>query len=345
MSFALGELAERLGIVLRGDPERRVERAATLAQADECSVSFLTNPKYRRQLAETRAAAVVLRADQAARCPTAALLAPDPQLTFAQLLRLLYPQPAVVPGRHPSAVIANSARIDPTAWIGPAVVIEEDCEVGARVLVGPGCVIGRGCAIGEDSRLVARVTLCQGTLVGRRALIQPGAVIGGEGFGFAREGERWVRTPQVGRVRLGDDVEVGANTTIDRGALDETRIGDGVKLDNLIQIGHNVVIGDHTAMAACSGISGSTRIGRHCTLGGAVGAAGHLEIADGVHFTGMTMVTRSVRDPGVYSSGIPAMPNGAWRKMVARIRQLDEMARRLKALEARVAGMPAIEEG
>ncbi len=351
MSFPLGELAERLGVALRGDPDRRVERAASLAQADERAVSFLANPKYRRQLAETRAGAVVLCAEEAPRCPTAALLAQDPQLTFARLLGLLYPEAPVLAGRHPSAVIADSARIDPSAWIGPAVVIEGDCEIGARVFVGPGCVIGTGCSIAEDSRLVARVTLCQGTLVGRRALIQPGAVIGGDGFGFAREADRWVRIPQIGRVRLGDDVEVGANTTIDRGALDETHIGDGVKLDNLIQIGHNVVIGEHTAMAACSGISGSTRIGRHCTIGGAVGAAGHLEIADGVHFTGMAMVTRSVQEPGVYSSGIPAMPNGEWRKVVARIRQLEEMARRLNALEGAVAGlcggsgMPAVGEG
>ena len=334
MSFSLGELASRLGVTLQGDAERRVTRVATLAQADEGCISFLANPKYRKRLANTRAGAVILAPAHLADCPTAALVAADPHLTFARLMRLMYPAPAVTPGRHPSAIIADSARIDPTAWIGPATVIEEEAEIGPRVYVGPGCIIGRGCSIGEDSRLVARVTLCGETLIGRRALIRPGAVLGADGFGFARDGDHWFRIPQIGRVRLGDDVEVGANTTIDRGALEETWIGDGAKLDNLIQIGHNVWIGENTAMAACSGISGSTRIGRNCTIGGAVGMAGHLEIADEVHFTGMAMVTRSVSEPGIYSSGIPAMPNGDWRKVVARIRQLDEMARRIKQLEA-----------
>jgi UDP-3-O-[3-hydroxymyristoyl] glucosamine N-acyltransferase len=333
LQLRLGELATRLGVAFHGDPERTLERVATLTQADERSVSFLANPKYRRHLQETRAGAVVLSPSHLEGCPTAALLTADPQLTFARVVRLLYPEPEVPAGRHPSAVVAESARVHPSAWIGPTVVIEDEAEIGARVFVGPGCVIGKGCVIGEDSRLVARVTLCWGTLVGRRALIQPGAVIGGDGFGFARDGERWLRIPQIGRVRLGDDVEVGANTTIDRGALEETWIADGVKLDNLIQIGHNVTVGENTAMAACSGISGSTRIGRNCTIGGAVGTAGHLEIADNVHFTGMAMVTRSVTEPGVYSSGIPAMPNGEWRKTVVRIRRLDEMERRIKALE------------
>lgn len=333
MKFRLGDLAERLGLVLHGNPDHLVEKVATLTQADERSVSFLSNPRYRRQLIETRAGAVVIAKGDMADCPAAMLLAENPLLALARLLRLMYPDPGLVPGCHPSAVIADSASIHPSAWIGAGVVVEEEVEIGARVFVGPGSVIGRRCVIGEDSRLVARVTLCWGTLVGRRALIHPGAVIGGDGFGFAREGECWVRIPQIGRVCLGDDVEVGANTTIDRGTLDETRIGDGVKLDNLIQIGHNVTIGEHTAMAAGSGISGSTRIGRGCTFGGAVGTAGHLEIADGVHFTGMAMVTRSIQEPGIYSSGIPAMPNTKWRKAVARIRQLEDMARRIKALE------------
>lgn len=334
MSFRLGDLAERLGVALRGDPDHQVERVATLAQADERSISFLSNPRYRRQLTETRAGAVVLATAHLADCPTAVLLSENPQLTLARLLRLMYPEPDPVPGRHPSAVIADSASIHPSAMICAGVVIEDKVEIGERVVVGPGSVIGKGCVIGPDSHLVARVTLCWGTLVGRRVLIQPGAVIGGDGFGFAREGDRWVRIPQMGRVRLGDDVEVGANTTIDRGTLDETLIGDGVKLDNLIQIGHNVTIGAHSAMAACSGVSGSTRIGCGCTFGGAVGIAGHLEIADEVHLTGMTMVTRSIGEPGIYSSGFPLMPNAEWRKAVARIRELDAMARRIKALEA-----------
>jgi len=246
---------------------------------------------------------------------------------------LLHPEPAVVGGRHPSAVVADSARVDPSAWIGATAVVEEDAEIGPRVFVGPGSIVGAGCRIGADSRLVARVTLCTRTRVGKRVLLQPGAVIGREGFGFAKDGECWVRIPQLGGVRLGDDVEIGANTTVDRGALEDTLIADGVKLDNLIQIGHNCSIGEHTAMAACSGISGSTEIGRNCTLGGAVGMAGHLRIGDNVHFTGMAMVTRSFTEPGVYSSGIPAMPSVEWRRNVARFRHLDELARRLKGLE------------
>jgi UDP-3-O-[3-hydroxymyristoyl] glucosamine N-acyltransferase len=234
-------------------------------------------------------------------------------------------------------VVAASARIDPSAWIGPTAVVEDEAQIGPRVYVGPGCIIGANCRIGEDSRLTARVTLCEGSLVGKRALIQPGAVIGREGFGFAKDGEHWVRIPQLGRVRVGDDVEIGANTTIDRGALEDTVIAAGVKLDNLIQIGHNCQIGENTAMAACSGVSGSTRIGRNCTIAGAVGMAGHLDIGDDVHFTGMAMVTRSFADPGVYSSGIPAMPNTEWRRNAARFRHLDELVKRVKRLEDALA--------
>jgi UDP-3-O-[3-hydroxymyristoyl] glucosamine N-acyltransferase len=212
-------------------------------------------------------------------------------------------------------------------------VIEEGAEIGARVFVGPGSIVGAGCRLGEDSRLVARVTLCEGTRLGKRVLIQPGAVIGREGFGFAKDGERWLRIPQLGGVQLGDDVEIGANTTVDRGALEDTRIAAGAKLDNLIQIGHNCSIGENTAMAACSGISGSTTIGRNCTIAGAVGMAGHLTIGDNVHFTGMAMVTRSFTEPGLYSSGIPAMPSAEWRRNAVRFRHLDELSRRLKRLE------------
>jgi UDP-3-O-[3-hydroxymyristoyl] glucosamine N-acyltransferase len=200
-------------------------------------------------------------------------------------------------------------------------------------------MIGEGVEIGEDSRLVARVTLCAGTRVGQRALLHPGCVIGREGFGFARDGDRWVRIPQIGRAILGDDVEIGANTTVDRGAIGDTVIHDGVKLDNQIQIGHNVEIGENTAMAANVGISGSTRIGKNCTIAGAVGMAGHLEIGDQVHFTGMAMVTRSFTIPGVYSSGIPAMPSAEWRRGVARFRHLDDLARRVKQLETRLESM------
>jgi UDP-3-O-[3-hydroxymyristoyl] glucosamine N-acyltransferase len=266
-------------------------------------------------------------------CPVAALISSNPYLAYARVAVLLSPREATVGGCHPSAVVAESAQVDSSAWIGPGVVVEEEVEVAPRVFIGPGCVIGRGSRIGEDSRLVARVTLCRDTLVGKRTLIHPGAVLGSDGFGLAKDGEVWVKVPQLGRVRIGDDVEVGANTTIDRGALEDTVIHDGVKLDNQIQIAHNVEIGQHTAIAACAGISGSTRVGRNCTLGGGVGLAGHLEFADNVHFTGQSLVTRSFLTPGVYSGNLPATSNREWKRNIARFRHLDEMWRRLKDLE------------
>jgi UDP-3-O-[3-hydroxymyristoyl] glucosamine N-acyltransferase len=333
LSLSLEELSRGIGAELRGSGDIRVSRVDTLARGDGTSIGFFTDHRYRDDLARTRAAAVVLAERDLGLCPAAALVTPDPQLAFARAARALHPPPAVVGGRHPSAVVAESARIDPSAWIGPTAVVEADAEIGRRVFVGPGCIVGAGCRLGDDTRLVARVTLCEGTQVGQRVLIHPGAVIGREGFGFAKDGERWLRIPQLGRVRLGDDVEIGANTTVDRGALDDTVIEDGAKLDNLIQIGHNCRIGENTAMAACSGISGSTQIGRNCTIAGAVGMAGHLLIGENVHFTGMAMVTRSFPDAGVYSSGIPAMPNMEWRRNAARFRHLDELARRLKRVE------------
>lgn len=339
MAMVLRELAERLGVELRGDGRIPIAGIASLEHATPEHLSYLADPRHRKYLARSRAGAVVAAPQDAEHCPAAVLVSEQPHLTFTQAARLLHPPAPVIPGCHPSAVIDPGARIDSTASIGPLVVIETGAEIGPRVFVGPGCVIGAGVRVGADSRLVARVTLCSGTLIGARALIQPGAVIGREGFGFARDGERWLRIPQIGRAVLGDDVEVGANTTIDRGAMTDTRIGDGVKLDNQIQIGHNVEIGDHTAIAANTGISGSTRIGRHCTIAGAVGMAGHLRIGDGVHFTGMAMVTRSFEQPGSYSGGLPAMPSAEWRRGVARFRQLDALARKLKAIEQQLDTM------
>jgi len=347
MEMTLRDLAERLGVELHGDQDLRVSRVAELGHADPSSLAFLADAKYRPALKGTKAGAVVLRVADLADCPVAALVSPEPHLTFTKAARLLHPTPPVVGGRHPSAVIAEGAKIDPSAWVGALSVIEERVEIGPRVFIGPGSIVGAGCKVGDDSRLVARVTLCEGTLVGKRALLHPGCVIGREGFGFAREGRGWLRVPQLGRVILGDDVEIGVNSAVDRGSLGDTVIGDGVKIDNLVQIGHNVQIGANTAMAACSGISGSTRIGRSCTIAGAVGMAGHLEIGDDVHFTGMAMVTRSFTQPGVYSSGIPAMPSAEWRRAVVRFRQLDDLARRLKRLEEQMApnDQPAGQDG
>jgi len=339
LEISLSELAGRLGVPLRGNGAARVSRIAPLTSADEMSLSFLGDARLRRALESTRAGCVVLTESDADVATVPVLLSENPYLTFARAAWILYPPRPVAGGVHGSAVVAASARIDPSAWIGPTCVVEADAVVGPRVFVGPGCIIGEGVEIGEDTRLVARVTLCPGTRIGKRGLLHPGSVIGREGFGFARDEDRWIRMPQVGRAILGDDVEIGANTTVDRGAIADTIISDGVKLDNHIQIGHNVQIGENTAMAANTGISGSTRIGRNCTISGAVGMAGHLEIGDGVHFTGMAMVTRSVLEPGSYSSGIPAMPSADWRRNVARFKHLDELARRIRELEARIDTM------
>jgi UDP-3-O-[3-hydroxymyristoyl] glucosamine N-acyltransferase len=339
VSLTLRELADRLGVDLRGNGEISVHKVDTLRRADSGSLCFFMDRKYRTELRTTKAAAVIVAERDVDLCPGAALVSHNPYLTYALAVRLLYARPQVAGGRHPSAVVADSACVDPTAWIGPTAVVGEGAEIRPHVFVGPGSIVGTGCRIGEGSRLVARVTLCEGTRIGKRVVIQPGAVIGREGFGFAKDGDRWVRIPQVGGVLLGDDVEIGANSTVDRGAIEDTVIADGAKLDNLIQIGHNCSVGENTAMAACSGVSGSTKIGRNCTIGGAVGMAGHLTIGDNVHFTGMAMVTRSVREPGLYSSGIPAMPNVEWRRNAVRFRHLDELARRLKSLEEELENM------
>lgn len=335
----LDRLAAELGEPFLGDPGTVVSRVGHLTSSGPDCLTFLGDPKYRDRLPETRAGIVILGAGDASRSPVPVLISANPYLSFARAARLLYPRPPVVGGIHPAAVVDPSAQVDPSAWIGPTSVVEAGAWIGPRVFVGPGCIVGEAVRIDADSRLVARVTLCARTQVGKRALLHPGAVIGRSGFGFAKDGERWVRIPQVGRAVLGDDVEVGANTTVDRGAVDDTLIGNGVKLDNHIQIGHNVQIGDNTAMAANVGVSGSTRIGRNCTVAGAVGMAGHLRIGDDVHFTGMAMVTRSFPESGSYSSGIPAMPSAQWRRNVARFRHLDELSHRLKQLEERVAAL------
>ena len=224
--------------------------------------------------------------------------------------------------------------MDPTASIGALCVIEADAEIGPGVCLGPGCIVGRATRLGAGTRLVARVTVLHECSIGARCILHPGVIVGSDGFGNANDGGRWVKVPQLGRVAIGDDVEIGANTTVDRGSLRDTVIGSGVRLDNLIQVGHNVTIGEDTAAAAFVGISGSTAIGRRCTLGGAAGFAGHLSIGDDVHVTGMAMVTHSLHEPGVYSSGIPAIANREWRRNVARFQHLDELTRRVKAIEA-----------
>ncbi|HEY7963702.1 MAG TPA: UDP-3-O-(3-hydroxymyristoyl)glucosamine N-acyltransferase [Steroidobacteraceae bacterium] len=338
MSVSLGELAVRFGCELRGDPEARVERVATLANADARSLAFLANPRYRAQLADTRAGAVVLSPRGSADCSAALLLCENPYATYARIAALLYPAPPPVPGVHPTAVVASGARIDPSAEIGPYVVVGAGTSVGARAFVGPHSSLDQDVTVGADVRLVARVSLGRGVQVGARSVLQPGVVIGGDGFGFAPERGSWVKVPQVGSVRIGADVEIGANTTIDRGAIDDTVIEEGVKLDNLIMIAHNVCIGAHTVIAGCTGVSGSTTIGKRCMIGGAVGFAGHLTITDDVVITGYSAVSHSIASPGVYSSTLPAEEARSWRRLAARFKRSGVLEQRVRRLE-RAAGL------
>lgn len=334
--LTLGQLAEHLGATLRGDPGKVVTGLATLQEAGPEQLSFLANAQYRRYLDDCHAAAVLLTPADAEGYPGAALVVDNPYLAYARASHLFETRPQATPGIHPSAVVAEDAEVHPSASIGAQVVIDAGARIGADVVIGAQSFIGARSCIGAGGRLAQRVTLGHDVIIGERVVIQPGAVVGGEGFGFANAKGVWEKIAQVGGVRIGDDVEIGANTTIDRGALSDTLIGNGVKLDNQIMIAHNVQIGDHTAMAACCGISGSTRIGRHCMIAGGVGMVGHIEICDNAFITGMTMVTHSITEPGSYSSGTAVQPAADWRKSVARFRQLDKMARRLQQLEKRL---------
>jgi UDP-3-O-[3-hydroxymyristoyl] glucosamine N-acyltransferase len=322
MVVTLGELAVRFGCELRGDPQGEIDSVATLAEAHPRAIAFLAEGRHRAALGQTRAAAVVLDARFAAECPVATLISSNPRATYARIAAFLYPVTPAPAGIHPSALVASDAHVDPTAHVGPLAVIGARARIGAGAMIGPHCVLGADVVVAAQVRLVARVTLCEGVAVGARSILHPGCVLGSDGFGFAPERGTWLKVPQVGSVRIGEDVEIGANTTIDRGAIGDTVIADGVKLDNLIQIGHNVRLGAHTAVAGCTGISGSTVIGERCQIGGACAIGGHLLITDDVIITGFSMISHSIPKPGVYSSGIPFEEARTWRRMVARFKRL-----------------------
>ncbi|MDH5823401.1 UDP-3-O-(3-hydroxymyristoyl)glucosamine N-acyltransferase [Luteimonas sp. RD2P54] len=332
-ALTAAELAQRLGLELRGDPAIALHGVGSLAAAGPGELAFLSSARYRGELAATRAGAVLLRGEDAAGYPGTALVAGDPYAAYARAAALFHPRRVAAPGIHPSAVVHADAEVDPAAEVGPLTSIGARSRVAAGAIVGPGCVIGEDCAVGRDCELVARVTLVARVLLGARVRIHPGAVLGADGFGLAMDAGRWINVPQLGGVRVGDDCEIGANTTIDRGAIEDTVLEEDVRLDNLIQIAHNVHVGAHTAMAGCVGIAGSARIGRYCMLAGAAGVAGHLEICDHVVVTAMSMVSQSIREPGEYSSGISVMRSRDWRRSAARLRQLDGLARRVIALE------------
>lgn len=333
--LTLGELARVAQAELRGDGSLPISGVCTLQHGRPGCIAFLANSLYAKYLDSTHASAVVLAGEYAGQCRAPVLVAVDPYLAYARIARLFERRERPPQGIHPRALVDPAAEVDASASIGPGAVVEAQVSIGPGVVVGAGTVVGRGCRLGADSRLGANVTLEPGVLIGARVVVHSGAVLGSRGFGLARDGEAWVDVPQLGRVVVGDDVEIGANTTIDRGALEDTCIGDGVKLDNQIQVGHNVRIGDHTAVAGCTGIAGSTTIGRRCMIGGHVGINGHIAIGDDVAIMGMTMVTKSLLRPGVYASGLPVEPAGRWRRLVARVRRLPALEERVRRLAER----------
>jgi UDP-3-O-[3-hydroxymyristoyl] glucosamine N-acyltransferase len=332
----LAEMAAVAQASLRGDGAVQIIGIAPLNRAGPNHISFLTNSRYRRFLGTTSAGAVIVSPRDADRCAVPVLISKNPQLAYARVASLFVSCHDEPRGIHPSASVSTRAQIGQGVVVGPLCAVGDGAVLEAGVLLGPGCVVGRNAVLGRDTRLVANVTVCDGVRIGCRGLVHPGAVIGSDGFGLANDAGRWVKIPQLGSVRIGDDVEIGANTTIDRGALEDTIIEEGVKLDNQIQVAHNVRIGAHTAVAGCVGIAGSAKIGRYCNLGGGVGIAGHLEIADRVSITGMSLVTKSITEPGMYSSGLAVEPNRRWNKISARLRRIDELAKSLFAIEKKL---------
>jgi len=336
--YRLQELAALLGGEVRGDPQTEVHRVAALENAAPGAISYLVGERHLQQLLTTRAAAVIVGPAAADATALPRIVCANPAAYFARVSALLNPQVAAVPGCHPSAVIDPHAQVAPDAEIGPLVVIGSGAVIGSRSVIGAGCVIGKQAELGEAVHLHPNVTIYDRCVIGSRVVLHSGVVIGADGFGIVMDDERWLKVPQIGRVIIGNDVEIGANTTVDRGAIDDTVIEEGARLDNLIQIGHNVRIGAHTAIAACVGIAGSTRIGRYCRIGGAAGIGGHLTIADHVEISGYTAITKSISTPGVYSGVYPFEDFRAWRKNAAQVRHLNELARRVKALEEALAG-------
>ncbi|UGQ48859.1 UDP-3-O-(3-hydroxymyristoyl)glucosamine N-acyltransferase [Massilia endophytica] len=339
MGLRLGELVERLGGQLIGDPNIEVIGIAPLTDAGASHISFLSNSKFRTQAGQSQAAALIVSANDdpvvAQTYQGARIVVKNPYVHFARTAQYFESLTAVVPapGIHASAVVDPSAQVDATAHIGPRVVVEAGAVIGPGAVIEAGCFIGRNAQVGEGTHFFANVTFQHGCVIGKRGVLHSGAVIGTDGFGFANEGGVYIKIPQVGRVVIGDDVDIGANTTVDRGALANTIIEDGVKLDNQIQIGHNCHIGAHTAMAGCVGVAGSAKIGKYCTFGGAAMVLGHLTIADHVHVSSGSMVSRSILEPGQYTGFYPLAKNSEWEKSAAIVRNLSAMREKIRTLE------------
>lgn len=336
-SYSLGEIVERFGGELVGDSKILISQVAPLATAQAGHISFLANPKYRRQLQDTKAGAVILAVSERQAITLPRILSDNPYAYFAKVSALLNPPQVEKPGIHPSAVVDETAVIPDSVAVGAFAYVGKGANIGERAVIGAGCYLGDRVEVGCDSLLYPQVVIYHDCVIGQRAILHSGAVIGADGFGIAMEQSRWIKVPQIGRVVIGDDVEIGANTTVDRGALDDTVIEDGVKLDNQIQIAHNVHIGAHTAMAGCVGVAGSARIGRYCTLGGSAMILGHLELADRVNVSAGTLITKSITKPGEYTSVMPFSAHQDWLRNAAHLRRLDKMAEKLSELEKKIS--------
>ncbi|NQV85774.1 MAG: UDP-3-O-(3-hydroxymyristoyl)glucosamine N-acyltransferase [Woeseiaceae bacterium] len=333
MPISLGELATRFGCELIGDPDTVVFGVASLQNANPESLTFLSSPSYTSLLPSTRAAAVVLRAEDAKECRVAVLINDNPYAMYARMAALLCPEPVFEPGIHATAIVAGSASVADSAHVAAGAVIGERSTIGEGTYVGSGTVIGPDCAIGDHCRLIANVTIVKRVKIGARGIFHPGAVIGSDGFGNAITPDGWVKVPQLGGVIVGDDVEIGANTTIDCGAIGDTVLESGVRIDNLCHVGHNVRIGEHTAIAGLSGIAGSTTVGKRCMFAGQTAAVGHIQICDDVIVMGKSFLSKNVTVAGVYGASFPAVHAKAWAKQVARFRRLGSLIERVKKLE------------
>ena len=334
--YRLGEIVAKLGGELIGDPDAEILRIATLESAGPGDLCFFSHGRYRANLRDTRASAVILARGERDATALPRIVCDDPYVYYARAAQLFGSETRPAPGIHARAVVEEEAEIPASATVGPGCHIGRGARLGERVVIDASCTIGEDASIGEDSRLGPSVTVYPRCVIGKRALIHAGVVIGADGFGMAPDSGRWIKIPQTGRAVIGDDVEIGANTTIDRGALDDTVIEDGVKLDNQIQIGHNVRIGAHTAMAGCAAVAGSTRIGAHCAIGGAARIIGHLTIADHVTISAAAVVTKSITRSGTYAGTLPSAPSREWAKTVAHLRSLDRLTKRIRDLEKRL---------
>lgn len=329
MSATLGELSDISGARLVGDSECVITAVNTLGLAKKDEISFLSNRHYAHLLLQTKASAVILAEDDLKDCSTNALVSNAPYLVYAKVANYLYPVKQRLGAIDKRAVIGQECSIDHTSTISANVVIGDNVVINAGTYIGPGCVIAENVCIDENTILYANVTVCRDVTIGKNVILHPGVVIGADGFGLAQENGQWLKIPQIGSVTLGDDVEVGANSTIDRGAIGDTIISDGVKIDNQVQIGHNAFVGEDTAIAGCVALAGSARIGKRCQIGGASSINGHIEITDDVIITGMSGVPNSIKSPGVYSSAIPVTDNKIWKRNIIRFKNLDEIIKKI----------------